>query len=148
MMNFIEKILTVIVGLGKLIVDGFKNLFSFLEKPLSYLFYFLDGIFYFFMQLFDIVVKIVMIFVALFQFIAALIMGVFRTLQGLLYPTFHQPINMPSTTSQGVDVVLDLVDPMGVLDIVPYICVAFVWFYFILKVLALFGGNIVAKGGS
>lgn len=148
MMNFIEKILTVIVGLGKLIVDGFKNLFSFLEKPLSYLFYFLDGIFYFFMQLFDIVVKVVMIFVALFQFIAALIIGVFRTLQGLLYPTFHQPINMPSTTSQGVDVVLDLVDPMGVLDIVPYICVAFVWFYFILKILALFGGNIVAKGGS
>ncbi|WP_214796709.1 MULTISPECIES: hypothetical protein [unclassified Exiguobacterium] len=147
-MNFIEKLLSVIVGVGQLIVDGFTNFLSFLEKPLSYVFYFFDGVFYFIMQLFDVVVKVVMIFVALFQFIAALIAGVFRTLQGLLSPTFNQPINMPSTTSQGVDVVLDLVDPMGVLDIVPYICVAFVWFFFILKILALFGGNVVAKGGS
>lgn len=147
-MNFIEKLLSVIVGVGQLIVDGFTNFLSFLEKPLSYVFYFFDGVFYFIMQLFDVVVKVVMIFVSLFQFIAALIAGVFRTLQGLLSPTFNQPINMPLTTSQGVDVVLDLVDPMGVLDIVPYICVAFVWFFFILKILALFGGNVVAKGGS
>lgn len=147
-MNFIEKILTFLVSLGRLIVDGFTGLFDLLAKPLTYLFYLLDGIFYFFMQLFDIVVKVVMIFVGLFQFIFALIAGLFRTLHGLLFPTFDQPTNMPANSRQGLDVVLDLVDPIGILDIVPYILVAFVWFFFILKILALFGGNIVAKGGS
>lgn len=147
-MNFIEKILTFLVSLGRLIVDGFVGLFELLSKPLSYLFYFLDGVFYFIMQLFDIVVKVVMIFVALFQFVAAMIAGVFRFFRSLLTPSFNQPVNMPSNSQQGLDVVLDVVDPVGLLDIVPYILVAFVWVFFAMKILALFGGNVVAKGGS
>lgn len=147
-MNFLDKLMTVFNGIGGLIVDGFSTMFEFLSKPLSYLFYFLDGVFYFIMLLFDVVIKVIMIFVALFQFIAALIAGVFRTFQALLYPTFDQPINMPSSTEQGVQFVMDRVSPLGLLDIVPYIALAFVWLFFIMKILALFGGDIVAKGGK
>lgn len=147
-MNFADKIITFLAAIPKYIISGFSTLFELLAKPLSYLFFFLDGIFYFIMQLFDVVVKVVMIFVAMFQFIFAIIAGLFRVLKGLLYPTFDQPTNLPSTSRSGLNVVLDLVDPIGILDIVPYILVAFVWFFFILKILALLGGNVTAKGGS
>lgn len=147
-MKFIDKILTFIAKIGRLIVDGFTNLLDFIAKPFSYLFYFLDGVFYFFLQLFDIVVKVVTIFVACFQFIIALITGVLRTLKGLLSPSFDQPVNLPSSSGKGLKVVLDLVDPIGLTDIVPYILIAFVWFFFVLKILALFGGNLTVKGGS
>lgn len=131
-----------------MVSDGFSSLFDFLAQPLSYLFHFLDGIFYFVMQLFDVVVKVVMIFVALFQFILALIAGVFRLLQSLLNPTFTQPVNLPSSVPEGLQVVLDLVDPIGVTSTIPYILTSFVWLFFVMKILALFGGEVVAKGGS
>jgi hypothetical protein len=145
-MKFIEKILDGFKRVGDWIVNGFRELFELLSKPLSYLYYFLDGLFYFFIVFFDVVIKIINIFVALFQFIFALIYGFMRTLADLLTPSFSSPVNMPSTSQTGLDVVLDVVDPLGILNIVPYICLAFVWFFFIKNILALFGGQVVAKG--
>jgi hypothetical protein len=147
-LNFIEQILDGFKHVGEWIVDGFTALFNLLAKPLSYLYYFLDGIFYFITVLFDIAIKVINIFVALFQFIGALILGFVRTLQMLLTPSFSAPVNLPSSSNQGLNVVLDLVAPMGILNIVPYICLAFVWFFFVMRILALFGGQVVAKGGN
>jgi hypothetical protein len=146
-MNFIQKILDGFKHVGDWIVNGFSELFKFLAKPLSYLFYFLDGVFYFFYVLFDIVVKIIMIFVALFQFVFALIAGFLRTLFDLLTPSFNTgQVHLPSTSPQGFNVVISLVDPVGLLNIVPYILIAVVWGAFIMKILALFGGQVTAKG--
>ena len=149
MMNkFIDWILDGFTRIGGFIVDGFKGLFDLLAKPLSYLYYFLDGIFYFFMQVFDIAVKVIMIFVALFQFIGALIVGFLRTLADLLTPSFSSPFSLPSNSSEGLNVVLELVDPVGILNIIPYIGLAFVWAGFIFKILALFGGTMTVRGGG
>lgn len=145
-MNFIEKIIDGFKRVGGWITDGFRELYELLAKPLSYLFYFLDGLFYFFVVFFEVVIKVINIFVALFQFIIALISGFVRTLADFLTPSFSSPVNMPSSSQQGLDVVLDIADPTGLLNIVPYILLAFVWFFFIKNILALFGGQVVAKG--
>jgi hypothetical protein len=148
-MKFVDSMFDWFSSIGSTIANGFNNLLDLIMKPLSYLFWFLDGVFYFFMMIFDVAVKLVMIFVALFQFIMALITGLLRTIQDLLTPTFNSAdVNLPSNSEQGLQVVLDLVDPTGLLTIIPYICIAFVWSAFIYKILGLFGGNIVVKGGS
>lgn len=146
-MNFIEKILDGFKRVGEWITHGFAELFKFLAKPLTYLFYFLDGIFYFFTVLFNIVVKVIMIFVALFQFVIALITGFLRTMYDLLTPSFNTgQVHLPSSSGQGFSVVLDIVDPVGLLNIAPYVLIAIVWGAFIMKMLALFGGQVTAKG--
>lgn len=163
MMNFIEKIIdgfnAVISFLGALfqplfdlIADGFNALLDFLEKPLALLFHFLDGIFYFFVQLFNIVVLVIKIFVAFFQFLGALILGVFRTIKMWLIPSLSGDTNFPSATHAGFKTVIDLVAPTGLLTIVPMVAIAFVWFYFIIKMIGLFGGQIMinplGRGGK
>lgn len=147
-MNFANTLLKWLNNIITFIADGFGKLFRFLEKPLSYLFYFFDGIFYFIAVVFDIIVAIVRIFVALFQFIGALILGVLRTIADFLVPSFSSPVHMPSESGNGFGVVLDVVDPVGLLHIVPYILIALVWFAFIFKILALFGGNLSVRGGD
>jgi hypothetical protein len=136
-------------NLGSMIGNGFNNLLELISKPLSYLFYFLDGIFYFFMKIFDVVIQVIMIFVALFQFIIAIMAGLIRTLQALLTPTFNSAdANLPSNTAQGLKVVMDLLDPTGFNTVVPLILIALVWIGFIFKTLALFGGQMIVKGGD
>lgn len=141
-MNFILDFLSSIL---EYLSDGFSKLFSLIAKPLSYVFYFFEGIFHFVAVLFDVVVKVVMIFVALFQFLGALALGFMRTLQYLLVPTFNtSTVHLPSNSSQGLNVILDLVAPTGVLTVVPYICLAVIWFVFVMKIFALFSTG--AKG--
>jgi hypothetical protein len=146
-MKFVNVLFGWLGDLGEMIGNAFEGLFRFLEKPLSLLFSFFDGIFYFFTVVFDIVVKVIMVFVALFQFVFALIVGFLRTLQDLLTPSFKS-VNMPSDTQTGFNAVLDVVDPVGVLNIIPYIAIALVWSGFIYKLLALFGGTVTSKGGG
>lgn len=148
-MSFLDNIIDWFANIGGLIADGFGKLFEFLAKPFSFLLSLLEGIFYFFTVLFDIAVNVVMIFVALFQFVIAIITGLLRTLMEFLTPSINASnVNMPSNSSQGLGVVIDVIDPTGLLNIVPYIAIALVWMAFIFKILALFGGNIVAKGGN
>lgn len=135
-------------GLAKLFKDGFtfigdmlQRFVSFLAKPMSYIYYFLDGVFYFIYQLFAVVVKIVMVFVALIQFFVAMIAGFLRTIGRMLTINFKDtPIHYPSDTSVGMQVITDLVAPMGLLTVVPGIALALVWFMFAYKVIGLIGG--------
>jgi phage-related protein len=123
----------------------FSSLFDLLQKPLELLFHFLDGIFYFFAQLFTIVVLVVKIFVALFQYIGALIAGVFRQIRYFLSMNIQGDINFPSESNSGFAVVFDILKGTGILSVVPIVATAFLWFFFVLKMISLFGGNIYVK---
>jgi hypothetical protein len=144
-MKFVDKLLSLIRDSAKFMGDMIYKLYEFLAKPLTYLYYFFDGVFYFFYQLWNVAIKSIMIFVALLQFFIALTMGFVRTIKGMLTVDFNAtPINYPSTSYQGIQAVLDVVDPIGILDIVPLIILAVVWFLFVKKILGLLGGEIRA----
>lgn len=142
-MNFAEKLL-------QLIKDGFDYLITFLyhivlflAKPLAYLLQFLEGIFYLFYVLFDIVVLVIMIFVAIFQFMVALTFGVLRTIK--MWLTVNpdvSDVNLPNASYMGFEVLVEQLQPTGFMTVVPTIATAVVWFYFVLKVIGLFGGQI------
>lgn len=148
-MNFAEKLL-------QLILDGFNWLFNalyqivwFLAKPLAYLLQFLEGIFYLFYVLFDIVVIVVMIFVACFQFLWALTAGIFRTIK--LWLTVNpdvSDVNFPSESWTGFQVVVEQLQPTGFMTVVPTIAIAVTWFYFMLKIIGLFGGQVFIMPGG
>jgi hypothetical protein len=162
-MNFIEKILHgfnsilsflggALSNLGNLIADSFTALFDFLEKPLSYVFYFFDGLFYFFLKLFDIIVLVLKVIGGMFQFMGALIAGVFRTIRMWLVVDIHPDTKFPSASNAGFQTVIDLVTPTGLITVVPVVAIAFCWFFFALKMISLFGGSIsvspFGKGGK
>lgn len=158
-MNFIEKILDgfnkvlaflggVFSGLFQLIADGFNKLLHFIQKPLTYLYYFLEGIFYFFIKLFDVVVLVVKIFVALFQFIFALGAGILRTITKWLTVDLSPNTKFVSSTYSGFQTVMDLLQPTGLLTVVPLVALAFLWFFFVIKMIGLFGGSIMISPGG
>lgn len=152
-MKFVDKLL----GLLK---SGFDNVIAFLysfvqflAKPLAFLLQFLEGIFYFISVLFQIVVQIIMLFVALFQFLFAIIAGVFRTIKAWLTVNPNSgDVSFPSVSNRGFAVVVDLVQPTGLMTVVPMVALAFLWFYFILKIIGLFGGSVMitpfGRGGE
>lgn len=152
-MSFADKIFTwlnkilsflgeLFSGLFELIANAVNTILDIIVKPLSYLYYFLEGIFYFFMKVFDIVVMIVKIFVASFQFLGSLIMGVFRTIRLWLTVDLSTNTNFVSASGTGFQTVMDIIRPTGLLTVVPVIAIAFLWFFFVLKMIGLFGGNI------
>jgi hypothetical protein len=132
-------------GLFDLIATGFNKLIQFLAKPLAYLYAFLEGVFYFFTKLFDIAVAIVKIFVACFQFVLALIAGIFRTIKRWLTVQPKEDLNFPSVSNKGFETVMDIVEPTGLLTVVPMVALAFLWFFFAIKMIGLFGGSIYIK---
>lgn len=152
-MNFVEKLLGLIVeGFDKLI-DFLFMIVQFFAKPLAYLLQFLEGLFYFISVLFQIVVAIVMIFVALFQFLFAIIAGVFRTIKMWLTVSPNpNDVSFPSVSNSGFGVVVDLLQPTGIMTVVPMVALAFLWFFFIVKIIGLFGGSImitpIGRGGN
>lgn len=142
-MNFVEKLLDLITqGFNKMI-DSFMILFEWLGKILGYLVEFLVGIFYFIWKLFEIVVEILQIFVACFQFVFALGSGVFRTIKMWIGVTPSGALNFPSVSNTGFGVVIDVASGTGLLTVVPMVALAFLWFYFVLKIIGLFGGNVM-----
>lgn len=148
-MNFVEKLFDLLSRGVTFIGEMIWKLISFLAKPIQYLYYFLDGIFYCLFQLFYIVVEVIKIFVALFQFIIALILGLGRTITSWLsFKIDTSYVYYPSTSGSGIQVVLDLIEPLGLLSIVPMILQAVVWFFFIIKILSLFGGSIDVNVGG
>ncbi len=152
-MKFVDKLLGLILdGFFKVIAMIFTFI-EFLAKPLSFLLEFLKGIFHFIFKIFDVVVQVVMIFVALFQYIFALFGGVFRMIKSwLIINPDANDVSFPSTSYQGFQVVTDLLQPTGMMTVVPAVALAFLWFYFILKIIGLFGGSIMispfGRGGS
>lgn len=142
-MKFVDKLLSFLKNGFEKIIDALFAFISFLAKPLSYVLAFLEGVFYFIMKIFDVVISVVMIFVALFQFVGALVVGLFRTIANWLTVSPNSAdVAFPSASYQGLEVVIDLVQPTGLLTVVPMVCLALLWMYFIIKIIGLFGGNI------
>ncbi|MNW41496.1 hypothetical protein D3C74_186350 [compost metagenome] len=143
-MTFVDTLMRFLSGLGNFISDGFSKLFSFLAVPLGWLIALIEGIWYFIAKLFYVVIEVIDIFVALFQFIFALGSGFLRTIGALLWIDFSRtPINYPSATGTGMNVVIQKVlQPTGFMDVVPMILLAVVWLYFIVRVFALLGGEV------
>lgn len=142
-MKFVDKLLGLLSNGVNFIGDMLYNLLSLVSKPLSYVYYFFDGVFYFIYQLFAVVVSIIKIFVALVQFFGALVIGFVRTIAGMLSINFSgTPINYPSKTADGMNAVMDVIDPIGLLNVVPLILIAVTWGYFVKKIIGLLGGEI------
>lgn len=143
-MRFVDFLVSKIVKGFNFIGDMIFKLMEFLATPLGYLLELLKGIFYFIYQLFNVVVHILMIFVALFQFLGAIVVGFFRTIFSFLTINYDQvQTYYPSTVGQGITSVIDLLSPTGFMTIVPYVLLAFVWLYFVIRIIKLFG-----TGGS
>lgn len=152
-MKFVDKLLGLLVDGFKAVIDMIFSFIEFLAKPLSYLLEFFVGIFYFIYKLFEIVVSVVMIFVALFQYFFSIVAGLFRMIKGFLTVTPNaNDVSFPSVSNQGFAVVTDLLQPTGIMTVVPLVALAFVWMYFILKIIGLFGGSIMiapmGRGGD
>lgn len=129
-------------GLFKLLSSGFQILIDLLAKPLKYLLYFFEGIFYFFEKVLEVVIMVVKVFVSIFQFAGSLIMGVFRTIKSWLTVDIHGSSKFVSASNEGFKTVIDLLQPTGLLTIVPMVATAFLWFYFVIKMIGLFGGSV------
>lgn len=152
-MKFVDKLLGLLASGFNLIISALFSFIEFLAKPLSYLLEFLKGIFYFFFKFFEIAVQIILIFVALFQFFFAIIAGVLRTIKSwLTINPSPGDVSFPSMSNTGFGVVMDLLQPTGLMTVVPLVALAFLWFFFILKIIGLFGGQIMispfGRGGS
>lgn len=152
-MKFVDKLLSLLVSGFNKLIDSFFALAQFLAKPLAFILQFLEGIFYFISVLFQIVIQIVMIFVAMFQFLFAIVAGVFRTIKAWLTVSPNaSDVSFPSMSNRGFSVVVDLVQPTGLMTVVPMVALAFLWFYFILKIIGLFGGSLMitpfGRGGE
>lgn len=144
-MNFAEKLFGLIVDGFNKIIDLIAMLMQFLAKILGYLLEFLIGIFYFIMKLFEVAIEVIKIFVACFQFVFALAAGIFRTIKLWITPQISGSVSFPSISNKGFSVVMDAVAGTGLLTIVPMVALAFLWFYFALKMIGLFGGQIMIR---
>lgn len=142
-MKFVNKLLKLITDGFNTVVDLFTILFRFIGKIFGYILEFFKGIFYFIWKLFEIVVELIQIFVALFQFVFSLGKGVFRTIKMWLTVNPSKDVSFPSVSNQGFGVVTDVLQGTGVLTVVPLVALAFLWFYFVLKMIGLFGGQIM-----
>jgi len=150
-MKFVDKLLSFLKKGFQFILDGLGNLIDLLKYPLGFLMSLLEGIFYFIAQVFNIVIQIIMLFVALFQYLFSVVKGVFRTITSWLTINPNpNDVSFPSTTSQGFKVLVEQLQPTGMMTVVPLLCLAFLWFYFILKIIGLLGGSIQVRvhGGS
>lgn len=142
-MKFVDFLVSKLVSGFNLLTDMLYNLFSFLAKPLSYVFYFFDGVFYFFYEVALIVWKVISIFIALLQFFVAIVSGFVRFIVTMVSPSFDQtPVHYPSSSQQGLQVVMDVLQPTGLLTVAPLVCLAILWVYFIKKMIGLLGGDI------
>jgi hypothetical protein len=141
-MKFVDGLFSLLSKGINFLGDMIGKLIEFIAKPLSYVYFFFDGLFYFLYQLFSVIVKIIMIFVAMFQFFVAIVAGFIRTVLAMLTIDFNaKPTHYPSSSFQGIQAVLDVFQPMGILTVVPMIMLAVVWFFFAKRMIGLIGGG-------
>lgn len=142
-MKFVDRLLSLLSGGFNFVGDMLYKLISFIAKPLSYVYYFFDGVFYFILQVAVIIYKLISIFVALFQFFIAVMAGFLRFIGNMLYIDFSEtPIHYPSTSGQGVKVVVDLLGGTGLTTVLPIVAIALLWFFFVKRIIGLIGGEI------
>ncbi|MGG0753100.1 hypothetical protein [Brevibacillus laterosporus] len=131
-MSFADMVGSLLQGLGNLLA----SFFQFLLKPISYLLQFFDGVFYFFYKLFVILAQILHLFLALLQALWAVTAGIFRTITSFLSwsgGSFHSKIG-----NEGITLFVEMVEPYGILNVLPYILLALhvlVTGYLILKII-------------
>ncbi|MDA1909649.1 hypothetical protein PDK24_28185 [Bacillus cereus] len=159
-MNTIMKGVNGVLGLlGKgfgavtsFLSDGFNSLIDLLAKPLTLLFYLLDGIFYFFNKMFQIVVMVMKIFYAFFQFGFSVIKGIYRTIDYWTHFTPSGNTNLPNWSTYGFKVAVEQVQGTGLMTVVPMVATGFVLLFFTIKMIGLWGGQIMIRpfgsGGS
>lgn len=142
-MTFVNVLMTFLSGAMNLLMDGIQKILGFLSTPLGWIIALVEGIWYFLTKLVSVVIAVIDIFIALFQFIGSIALGFLRTIKGLLWIDFSKtPVNYPSTTGIGIQVVVEKVlQPVGFLTVVPYVLLAFVWLFFVLRIFALLGGE-------
>lgn len=127
--------------LGSLIADGFNTLFSVLLSLFKGIFAVLDLIFYFLAQLVAVVFAVIKIFVALFQYLFAITSMFFKFIGSFLVPHFEKYPLVGYESNNGFNVILELLRPTGALDVLPFALTCLLWFFFVKKVIGLFGGN-------
>ena len=142
-MTFVDTLMRFLSGALSIIGNGIQQLLNFLAVPLGWIVALLEGVWYFLVKLATVVIKVIDIFIALFQFIGSLALGFMRSIKGLLFIDFSKtPVNYPSTSGQGIQVVIDKVlQPVGFMTIVPGILLAIIWLFFVYRVFGLLGGE-------
>ncbi len=142
-MTFVDTLLSWLSAAASYIGDGIQKILNVVAYPLGWLIWLIDGIYYFCFKLVMVVLAVLEIFVALFQMIGAFFIGFFKTIKGFLVIDFSAtPVHYPSTTMTGMQYVIqNVLEPIGVMTIVPYILLAVVWLLFVIRVFALLGGE-------
>ena len=139
-MKFVDYILKFFSWLGSLIADGFNYLFEFLASLFQGFFAIIDFIFYFLVQALTVIFVTIKIFVALFQYLFVITRMFIKAISSFVIPHF-QPYVMPSNSNAGLAAMLEFIEPTGILTIVPFALSCFCWFFFVKKVIGLFGGE-------
>lgn len=142
-MKFVDKLFKLLSDGFNTLIHAFTTLFKWLGKIIGYLVEFFEGIFYFIWKIFEVAIAVVKIFVALFQFIFALGAGIFRTIKSWITVSPQKDLSFPSVSMKGFSVVTDILQGTGILTVVPMVALAFLWFFFVLKMIGLFGGQIM-----
>ena len=127
--------------LGSLIIDGFNFLFSLLMSLFQGIFAVLDFIFYFLTQSILVIFLIIKIFFALFQYLFSVTFMFFKFIASFIVPHFEKYPLVGFESDNGFNVVLQLLRPTGALDVLPFALACLLWFFFVKKVIGLFGGN-------
>lgn len=142
-MTFVDVLMIFLSGAFKILGDGLQALLNFLAVPLGWIVALIEGIWYFLTQIVAVVIEVIDIFIALFQFLGSLFVGFFMTIKGLLIIDFSKtPVNYPSSTSQGIQVVVEKVlEPVGFMTVVPGILLAVLWLLFVIRTIGLLGGE-------
>lgn len=141
MKKFVDYIFDFFSWIGSLIADGFNALFNLLVSLFNGIFVFLDFIFYFFAQALTVIFLTLKIFIALFQYLFVISSMFLRAIFSFIIPHW-EPYVMPESeySNAGLNAFLKFIEPTGLVTVVPLILSCFVWFFFVMKVLKLFGG--------
>lgn len=139
-MKFVDSVLMFFSWLGSLISDGFNYLFEFLASLFQGFFAIIDFIFYFLVQALTVIFVTIKIFIALFQYLFVITGMFIKAISSFVIPHF-EPYVMPSNSNEGLSAMMEFIEPTGILTIVPFALSCFCWFFFVKKVIGLFGGE-------
>jgi len=113
-----------------------SSFFQFLLQPIKWILEFLDAVFYLFYRIFLLLADILHLFLALLQALIAVVAGVFRTIVGFLAwsgDSLHSKVG-----SEGFDVFVSMLRPLGLLDVLPILLLAldiFVTGYLVMRII-------------
>lgn len=122
---------SLISALGMLL----SSFFMFLLKPIKWILTFFEAVFYLFYRLFLLLGDLLHLFLALLQAVMAVVAGVFRTVTGFLSWSGDPLVSKVGT--EGFGVFVSMVQPLGLLDVLPILLLAldiFLTGYLVMKI--------------